>query len=175
MLLLLSFILVQNSFSQTVLNDIFKVTEKKGVYSYDMADSLKIDYVKLSDEYKSLWDDTANEKNNNMFGNKLEINQVFQSKAEKEEKISSEWNLLLQSLGKYLFKNDFNFDEPTSIYVKFYFDENGNIDFLFYNAKDIKLKNNSIFVDLLNEFLKHYQFDIRVGRKYSQCGSIILK
>lgn len=172
-LILLIMLVVKSSFSQVVITDTIKVNEKKGVYSYDLADSLKIDYNKLETEYKNLWDETLNDMNNNSTGSPFEVNQMYQKKPVSNENISSEWNFLLQNISNFLYKNNFIFEEPVSISVKFLFDENGNIDYLFYHSKNRNLDNNSFFIDLLSKFIKIYKFDIKVGRKYSQYGSIV--
>lgn len=158
--LLIVFLTIQNCYSTQFPINLKNDTLPRGTYSYDL---LKINFANLDLTYMSLWDSG------------IQFEQHFLTEEDKAEKISKEWNLLLQSMADFFVKNNYIWQSPTSFFVKFYFDKNGGIDYLFYNPKNNEFNPNLQFVSILNKFIKNYRFDLKAKSKYSQCGGVVFK
>ena len=94
-------------------------------------------------------------------------------KNEQEEYIKSYQNLL-QDLGKYLKKNNFDWDKPVKGFNRIYFDKSGKIDYFLYNfgPDQLTIKQENRFGELLNGFILEYRFQLSADKNFSQCSRV---
>ncbi len=103
---------------------------------------------------------------------------VFQSMHE-QQMVGRAYFNLLQSLGQYLNTNNFYWEKPTRCFNRIYFNADGTIDYFLYNFTGKSLEevpSDSLqiaFKQLLNEFIKSYQFEMKATTKFSQCAPAI--
>lgn len=94
---------------------------------------------------------------------------------EEQKAMQQEYIMLLQSIGKFLSANDFEWDKPTKCFHKIYFNSDGTIDYFLYNftgkiddrPSEEKQKE---FERLLNLFIKDYKISLTANTKFAQCG-----
>ncbi|MFO8055610.1 MAG: hypothetical protein R6U19_10670 [Bacteroidales bacterium] len=93
---------------------------------------------------------------------------------ENQNEYFSAWQELLQEFGNFLEENDFNWHEPTAVFQRVYFNEEGQIDYFLYMFRSGNLsdKKKQRFHNLLGEFIRGYRFSLNAGQKFAQCGSV---
>ncbi len=89
--------------------------------------------------------------------------------------VMKSWTDLHQNIGKYLDKNDFEWeiDEPEiSVFHKFYFEPNGKIKSYFYRVwnKNVTSNKRKEYAKLISEFAKTHQIDFKKDHQFAQCG-----
>lgn len=90
------------------------------------------------------------------------------------EEVSEAYRSLLQSLGDFLSKNNFDWEEKTSGFNRIYFDTDGSIDYFVYSFKGTPLTEKQIarFDELLNLFIQDYRFPLQADEKFAQCSPV---
>lgn len=84
---------------------------------------------------------------------------------------------LLTDLGKFLSANNFKWDEPTRCFNRVYFSNDGTVDYFLFNflgqpeEKPSEEKQEE-FEELLNRFIKDYQFSLTADEKFAQCSPV---
>lgn len=98
---------------------------------------------------------------------------------EEQKKLISAYTTLLQDLGKYLHENNFKWENPTKCFNRIYFQPNGKIDYFLYNfiqkpgdLHPISDEKRAAFDELLNAFVKNYQFKLSAPVKFAQCSPV---
>lgn len=91
----------------------------------------------------------------------------------RENEFGEAWIKLLQDISAFLWKNNFKWDSLTQCFNVFYFDNDGTIDYYFYNIKDFKKTEK--FEKLMNDFIKDYKFPLTAEMKFKQYGSAIFQ
>lgn len=99
---------------------------------------------------------------------------VFKTDDERDT-LLQEYKRLLLDFGKFLGKNNFEWDKPTRCFNRIYFNYDGTIDYFLFNflgtteAKPTEEKQKE-FQRLLNLFIKDYKFPVTAEIKFAQCG-----
>jgi hypothetical protein len=81
---------------------------------------------------------------------------------------------LLQDLGKYLKKNNFDWVKPVKGFNRIYFDKSGKIDYFLYSFHPDQLTANqeNRFGELLAGFIVEYRFQLSADKNFSQCSAV---
>jgi len=83
------------------------------------------------------------------------------------------WKIFLQNISDTLKKKNYIWQNETKIFLRSYFNENGNIDYLMYNTRDTSFVRQKEFEDALQNFASSYNFGLKCDKKYVQCGNVI--
>ena len=95
---------------------------------------------------------------------------VFKTELE-QQAMGEAYINLLQSFGKFLTKNNFNWDKPTKCFNRIYFNTDGTIDYFLYNfSSEISQEKQTEFNRLLNLFIKDYKISLTAQVKFAQCS-----
>jgi hypothetical protein len=83
---------------------------------------------------------------------------------------------MLRDFGKFLGSNDFKWETTTKCFNRIYFNKDGKVDYFLYNfnseiSEEMKIR----FDELLNEFIKDYQFPMSADVPFSQCSPVTYK
>ena len=101
---------------------------------------------------------------------------------ENSEDVSKAWEKMIIDVSSYLTKKkemrDSNID--INIFQRVYFNKDGKIDYYLYTIRNLnELTENEeqvqLFIDLLNEFVRDFQFSLSADKGFSQCGSAIFQ
>ena len=90
------------------------------------------------------------------------------------EAVSNAYNSLLQSLGNFLSKNNFFWEQKTTGFNRIYFNTDGSIDYFVYNFRGNTLNEEQLvrFNELLNIFIQDYRFPLTANVKFAQCSPV---
>jgi len=98
---------------------------------------------------------------------------------EAQKNLMLAYTTLLQDLGKYLHEHNFKWEHPTKCFNRIYFQPNGRIDYFLYNfiqkpadVNPISDEKRAAFDELLNLFVKQYQFKLSAPVKFAQCSPV---
>lgn len=99
---------------------------------------------------------------------------VFKTEKE-QETLQQQYIKMLQDLGNFLSKNNFNWEKPTRCFNRIYFNSDGTIDYFLFNflgkPEDKPLEEKQLeFKKLLNVFIKDYKFALSAKTKFAQCS-----
>ena len=94
-----------------------------------------------------------------------------------EDDCYKSWIEMMKELARYLKKNEFLWEKPSSCFHKIYFSKEGKIDYWLYNFRkgEITEKKRMEFKKLLNEFQEDFKFGLPAKDKFSQCGPTSFK
>ncbi len=81
---------------------------------------------------------------------------------------------LLQDLGNYLKRNNFDWEKPTNGFNRIYFHKDGSIDFFLYNFRPGQLteEQEKKFAELLSGFIKDHHFALSADKDFAQCSPV---
>lgn len=98
---------------------------------------------------------------------------VFKS-SEEQAQLMQAYAKLLQDLGSFLKKHDFNWERHTRGFNRIYFKPDGSIDYFLYNFPPDQLAPSkaSEFARLLNLFIQDYKFAVQAPEKFAQCSPV---
>ena len=99
-------------------------------------------------------------------------NFVFESK----EEVAAAWTKMLTDISSFLFKNAEIKNIEVKLFQRVYFNKEGKIDYYLYNIRnkdDVTEEQLQQITDVLNEFVKDYQFSLSADRDFVQCGTAI--
>jgi hypothetical protein len=91
----------------------------------------------------------------------------------KQDTVMICYKKFLEAMYKELEKNNFKWQNETKVSMRWFFNENGNIDYFFYSVNDSSFVQYKEFEDSLRNFVTNYKFGLRSDNKYSTCGSMI--
>ena len=83
------------------------------------------------------------------------------------------WKVFLDNIAKTFNEKNFIWPRETKVFVRCYFNENGNIAYFFYNVKDTTFTRYQEFENVLRDFSTNYNFGLKCDKKYVQCGGAI--
>ena len=92
----------------------------------------------------------------------------------KEKEVKEHWIVLQQTFSEYLKENNFLLADDLRIFLRFYFDKNGAIDYVGYNLH-MPLPKENVFVNHLTQFSNSYRFGMEAKQPYAQCGTVTFK
>ena len=81
---------------------------------------------------------------------------------------------LLQDLGKYLKKNNFDWEKPVKGFNRIFFDKSGKIDYFLYSFHPDQLTaaQEKRFGELLAGFILEYRFQLSADKNFAQCSNV---
>jgi hypothetical protein len=83
---------------------------------------------------------------------------------------------LLRDFGKFLSSNNFTWETTTRCWNRIYFNKDGKVDYFLYQFNtEISEEMKVRFDELLNEFIKDYQFPMSADVPFSQCSPVNYK
>jgi len=90
------------------------------------------------------------------------------------DKYTHSYQMLLQDLGKFLKKNNFNWEKTTRGFNRIYFDKSGKIDYFLFSFRpdQISPEKEEQFRKLLEEFISTYTFPLSADRNFAQCSPV---
>lgn len=91
-----------------------------------------------------------------------------------QEEVINAYASMLQSLGNFLYKNNFFWNAKTTGFNRIYFDQDGSIDYFVYSFRAGQLTEEQIarFDELLNLFIQDYRFPLTANEKFAQCSPV---
>jgi len=128
------------------------------VATFDRAESMNISFAELDSLYPSaIHTDTSKA--------------VF---SERQDKFIDSYRSMMQKLGNFLHKNNFEWGERTTFFQRIYFNRDGKIDYYFINlrktgfseAKKEQLKK------LLTNFSDNYKISLSTDMDFAQCSPV---
>ena len=92
----------------------------------------------------------------------------------KSKEFYSAYITLLKDLSKHLKANGFAWTKQTRCFNRIYFNEQGTIDYFFFNFKpgEVDAAKAEQFETLLNTFIKTYTFSLPAAAKFAQCSPV---
>ena len=99
-------------------------------------------------------------------------NFVFENK----EEVMEAWTKMLTDISSFLFRKAEIKNIEVKLFQRVYFNKEGKIDYLLYNIRnkdDVTEEQLQQVIDVLNEFVKDYQFSLSADRDFVQCGTAI--
>lgn len=103
----------------------------------------------------------------------MHVDKKLAAFAGKEDQVQKNYIKMLQSLGMFLDSKKFKWDKTTHCFNRIYFREDGHIDYFLYNFRgEITAEKEAEFKQLLNEFIKTYQFPMHNKVKFAQCSPV---
>mgnify|MGYP001049815414 CR=1 FL=1 len=94
---------------------------------------------------------------------------------ENSEEVSNAWYKMISDVSSFLVKNKEILNLNISIFQRVYFNKDGKIDYYLFNIRnldELTEEEVQLFTDLLNEFVKDYQFPLSADKGFSQCGNV---
>ncbi len=81
---------------------------------------------------------------------------------------------LLQDLGRYLKKNNFDWEKPAKGFNRIYFNKSGKIGYFLYSFYPDQLTEaqEQRFGELLAGFILDYRFELSADKCFSQCSKV---
>jgi hypothetical protein len=83
------------------------------------------------------------------------------------------WKALLHNMATTLEEKKFVWQNDTKIFIRCYFNENGDIDHCLYNTRDTTFVRFQEFENALKDFASNYNFGLKCDKKYVQCGNTV--
>ncbi len=93
---------------------------------------------------------------------------------ENSEEVLNAWYKMISDVSSFLVKNKEMLNININTFQRVYFNKDGKIDYYLFNIRNLdELTEGEVqlFTDLLNEFVKDYQFPLSADKGFSQCGS----
>jgi hypothetical protein len=89
---------------------------------------------------------------------------------DKRDEYSNASEKISKDLKEYMTENKFTGDKPTVCFIRIYFNQNGQIDYLLYSFSkgEIGLEKEKQFDILLNKFFTNYTFPLKTKTGFSQ-------
>jgi len=92
------------------------------------------------------------------------------------ETVLQNWETLHTSLGEYLGKQNVHFPVDVKVFLRFYFEKTGAVDYVGYLMRvPLDADDKSVFEKHLVEFSKKANFGMRGSSPYVQCGTVVFK
>ena len=92
---------------------------------------------------------------------------------ESSEEVSKAWQKMLQDISSFLRKKEEMRQININIFQRVYFNKDGKVDYYLYkiiNLAELTEEQVQQVADLLNEFVKDYQFSLSADKGFVQCG-----
>ena len=92
---------------------------------------------------------------------------------EDSDEVSKAWYQLIQDISSFLLKREEMRQVNIKIFQRVYFNKDGKVDYYLYKITNLEeLTNEQVqqIADLLNEFVKDYQFSLSADKDFVQCG-----
>lgn len=90
--------------------------------------------------------------------------------------VLQKWEALHTSLGDYLAKQHAQFPTDGKVFLRFYFEENGAVDYVGYLMRGpMDAESKSAFEKHLAQFSQQTNFGMTGSSPYVQCGTVVFK